>query len=217
MLHLLHNLPNNEGLCFDQLDAAGIKCEPDTIRPLETGGVIEIKNGVCYITEPASTILNNCVVANDKQGGELMWVDLPIAFVVMPFSEPWSDSVYLKMIKPAIEQSGFESKRGDAPIRVGDLTGTIWNALMEAGLIIADVSSANLNVFYEIGLAHSLGKDVYILKQKDSIVPADFSGIHYYSYELSNLEEGQMMLIKAISEWSKRNSVDGVRKIYPKS
>lgn len=213
MLHLIFN-SNTSGLTFEQLTNAGIDCEPDTRIPMVTNEVVEVKeDGKYYLTKPAIAILNTCIVANrDKKDG-LLWVDRPIVFAVMPFSEPWSDRVYKEMIKPAIERSGFECIRGDTPIRVGDLTSTIWNAIMETGLMIADVSSTNPNVFYEIGLAHGLGKDVFIIKQDKEKVPADFYGTHYYEYDLSNLEAGRIILSNAINKWGLINHVEGVRAI----
>jgi hypothetical protein len=128
----------------------------------------------------------------------------------MPFSEKWSHNVYFNMIKPVVEELKFNCVRGDELPRVGDLTQTIWSSFMQAGLLIADVSVPNPNVFYEIGIAHAIGKDTIILKQKNSIVPADFGGSHYYEYNLDDLLAGSRMLQKEIEQWAKENCVEGV-------
>jgi hypothetical protein len=130
----------------------------------------------------------------------------------MPFSEPWSKDVYEQMLKPAIEEAGLEYVRGDTSVRVGDLTSNIWNDILVAGLVVADVSALNANVFYELGLTHALGKDTFILKHKGVSVPADFGGAHYYEYELSNLHRAQEVLSKELMTWAsdKRIKAAGV-------
>lgn len=105
--------------------------------------------------------------------------------------------------------------RGDEPPRVGELTETIWNAILRAGLVVADVSAPNPNVFYEIGLTHGIGKDCFILKQRDVNVPADFGGTHYYEYDYADRNAIRNTLEHEIKEWALKNDVDGVRKIIP--
>ena len=214
MLHLLYTLkPGIPGLSAAELDHAGVDCGPDTIQPLVEAGAVVYGNNCYSLTEGAQKILQSCVVANRRWSGKDMWVDYPQVFVVMPFGEPWSDDVYQKMIKPAVEGANFTCVRGDTALRVGDLTQTIWSALMQAGLIVADVSVPNVNVFYEIGLTHALGKDVFLLKQKTARVPADFGGAHYYEYELGQLDAGREQLRDEIEKWARENRTDGVKAI----
>jgi hypothetical protein len=220
MLHLLYTLkPGIPGLTAQQLGAAGVDCGPDTIQPLVDGKAVVVNAaGIYSLGEAARKILQCCVVTNRRWSGKDMLVDHPEVFVVMPFQEAWSTPVYEKMIRPSIEDiqfNGFKLTcvRGDAPPRVGDLTQTIWSALMRAGLVIADVSVPNPNVFYEIGLTHALGKDCFILKQKNVGVPADFGGSHYYEYDLADLNAGRENLQREITTWSSENRVDGVHNI----
>jgi len=148
MLHLLYNLrPGKSGLTPDELESAGVDCNPDSIQPLENGKAVRFINNTYSLTQAARTILNTCIVSNRNWSGKDMFVDYPEVFVIMPFSEKWSKDVYEKMINPAIEDAELICNRGDTPLRVGDLTETIWNALMRAGLIVADVSALNANVF----------------------------------------------------------------------
>lgn len=216
MLHLLYNLPpGTTGLSDQQLADAGVDCDPDTIQPLINGGAVEMDYAGLYsLSEPAMKILTCSVVANRRWPADDMRVDRPTVFVVIPFSEPWSDDVY-GTIKKAVESKdvGFKCFRGDEPPRVGDLTQTIWNELMGVGLVIADVSAPNPNVFYEIGLTHALGKDVFILKQSCVKIPADFGGAHYYEYDLGDLDAARQMLVDKLMAWSVENKVAGVRAV----
>jgi hypothetical protein len=215
MLHLLYTLkPGVPGLTAQQLATAGVDCGPDTIQPLVDGKAVVVDiTGTHSLSEAARKILQCCVVANRHWAGKDMLVDYPEVFVVMPFRESWSTSVFENMIRPAIENLEFRCVRGDTPPRVGDLTQTIWSALMRAGLVIADVSVPNPNVFYEIGLTHALGKDCFILKRRDVSVPADFGGSHYYEYDLADLSAGREHLRREIKTWATENSVEGVRTV----
>ena len=132
----------------------------------------------------------------------------------MPFSQPWSGEVYQHMIQPAVEAAGLTCVHGDDPVRVGDLMQTVWDAILVSGVTIAEVSALNANVFYELGLAHALGKDVFILKQKDSTVPADFGGTHYYEYDLNDLNAGKTMLQAELAEWAAISHAQGVKTLY---
>jgi hypothetical protein len=82
----------------------------------------------------------------------------------MPFSEAWSNRVWNDLITPAIQQAGLAYVRGDMPVRVTDLTNTVWNEIISAGLVLADLSSANVNVFYELGLERDEFKLRHILR-----------------------------------------------------
>jgi hypothetical protein len=205
MLHLLYTLPPRKGgqLTDMELAEAGIDCGPDTIYPMVDGEVIAAEGNRIGLTKSARTLLRTCVLANRRWSGADMWVDYPSAFVVMPFREAWSNDVYDQMIYPGVKDAGLECIRGDVIARVGDLSQNIWDALMRAGLIIADVSALNANVFYEIGLAHGLGKDTYILKQLTAAMPADIGGAHYFEYDVQQLDKGKEWLEGELRVWAR--------------
>jgi hypothetical protein len=131
----------------------------------------------------------------------------------MPFSEPWSDKVFMEMIEPGVKGANLTCIRGDMVVRVGDLTQNIWAAILHAGLVVADVSVLNANVFYELGLAHALGKDTFILKQVDAKLWADIGGAHYIEYDLSAVGEGMNLLQSEVSKWAKNTRAQGVKSL----
>jgi len=102
-------------------------------------------------------------------------------FVLMPFSENWSDRIW-RHIKSIVESNGFVCTRAD------DLYGTnilddIWKAINESEIIIADTTTRNPNVFYEIGISHTLGKKVILLSQSKKDIPFDFLHYRHIIYE----------------------------------
>jgi nucleoside 2-deoxyribosyltransferase len=96
----------------------------------------------------------------------------PQCFVMMPFAGEFDD-IYQFVIKPTVESEGFICRRADEIPDSGVLLDSIVRSIAQADLIIVDVSKANPNVFYELGIAHSLGKNVLIIAQSVEDVPFD--------------------------------------------
>lgn len=209
MLHLLYVF-GKPSLSHQALQNAGIYCYEDTIQELIDGGAVHKKvdtTETFTLSQAARTILSTCLVANRRWQSEEFWVDNPRVFVIMPFSEDWSNKVLDQMIRPAIEAADLEYVRGDTLIRIGDMTTNIWNELLRAGVVVADVSALNANVYYELGLTHGLGKQVFILKHKSAGIPADFAGAQYHDYELDKLEAGREMLSGELVKWAAERGV----------
>src|SRR5262245_18035286 len=88
----------------------------------------------------------------------------PHAFVVMPFgSKPGPDGtiidfnrVYADYIKPALEAAGLEPFRADQETRAGDILTDMFQELLIADLVVADLTTENPNVWYELGVRHAL-------------------------------------------------------------
>jgi tetratricopeptide (TPR) repeat protein len=93
----------------------------------------------------------------------------PHAFVAMPFgTKPASlvpgdppspvdfNRVYSEYIKPALEAAGFEAFRADEEIRGGDIRTDMFQELLVADLVVADLTIENPNVWYELGVRHAL-------------------------------------------------------------
>jgi hypothetical protein len=212
MLHLLYTLKTGQaGLSDRELLEAGIDCGEDTIKHLLQDNAVSKDTGLYTLTQPARRILGTCTVANRRWSSDDMWVDYPSAFVIMPFSEQWSDAVFKELMEPGVKKAGLKCIRGDMLVRVGDLTQNIWGALLHAGIVVADVSVPNANVFYELGLTHALGKDAFILKQAGFKVPADIGGAHYHEYDLQSLETSRLWLTSELSQWAADNHFDGVK------
>lgn len=102
-------------------------------------------------------------------------------FILMPFTEKWSDRLY-KEIKKIVENNGFSCSRAD-DLYGQNILEDIWIAINESSCIIADITTKNPNVFYEIGIAHTLGKKVILLTQAVSDIPFDFKNYRLIIYE----------------------------------
>jgi tetratricopeptide (TPR) repeat protein len=81
------------------------------------------------------------------------------AFVVMPYGTKEQidfNRVYRDLIKPALEGAGFEVFRADEEVRAGDIRTDMFQELLLADLVVADLSIDNPNVWYELGVRHAL-------------------------------------------------------------
>ena len=87
------------------------------------------------------------------------------AFVLMPFEEPFN-SYYEKIIKPSIEKAGIKCLRADEIYEPGDIPEQIYDNLKRSKIIVADITKENMNVIYEVGVAHTYERDVIFLTQK---------------------------------------------------
>lgn len=94
------------------------------------------------------------------------------AFVIMPFREKWSSYIYSDYISLSLQAAGLAPMRADEMYGRNVLT-DIWRGIYACRLVIADVSAPNENVFYELGIAHTLGKKTILLTQNTDRVPFD--------------------------------------------
>lgn len=214
MMHLLYLYQQGpQGLTYAELFKAGIDCYADTVVELQNRGVIQELNGSYTLAAPTRAILQVCTVGNQRWVSEDMWVDYPQAFVVMPFSGSggWPDDVFKQMIEPAVNDANLKCVRADSTVRVGDLTQGVWKSILRAGVVIADISVLNANVFYELGLTHALGKDTILVRRRDTPLPADFGGALYYEYSLDDLARGKQVLQQALKEWVDEYGAAGVQ------
>lgn len=198
-----------------ELSRAGVHCEVDTWGTLKDAGLVDWLGDEWWLTETARAWLRRFTIAEVPKPDLDIRIDYPDAFVVMPFGEPWSDDVYRDLFKKGAEAAGFSTIRGDAIPRVGNLDDNVWKSITQAGVIVADVSVPNPNVYYEIGLAFALGKPSFVFKQRDVQLPADFGGAHYYEYDLGDLAAGARDLATGLKTWAEHpdNQPFGVKEL----
>lgn len=107
-------------------------------------------------------------------------------FILMPFSLEWSDRIWLKILKPSIEECGLKPIRADN-LYGRDIMEDIWKTIVNSKIIIADITGRNPNVFYELGIAHTLGKTVILITQNEDDIPFDLNRYRHIIYK-DNIE-----------------------------
>ena len=98
-----------------------------------------------------------------------VWADL---FVIMPFQEELKP-VYTDHILKVAKELGLSCERGDDFFSTQAIIDEIWAATYFSKLCIADCTGRNPNVFYELGIAHTVGKPVILLAQSIDDIPFD--------------------------------------------
>lgn len=106
----------------------------------------------------------------------------PDIFVLMPFTAALRP-IYDDHIKIVAHNLHLTVARADDFFTTNSVITDVWSAICGAKLLIADCTGRNPNVFYEIGLAHVLGKTVILLTQSGDDVPFDVRHIRYIQYE----------------------------------
>jgi hypothetical protein len=130
----------------------------------------------------------------------LIQADEPFCFVIMPFREKeFQQAIYFDVIKPLIEEefkiSCYCVNEDFLPDRIDN---KIYSYILRAAFVVAEVTTRNPNVLYELGLSHMLEKDCIILTQTpNSEVPFDINRISAEPYE--NEEALRSYLRKTIS------------------
>ena len=117
-------------------------------------------------------------------------------FVMMPFSDPLG-SYYEKIYKPAIEKAGMTAIRADNEIfGTGKIIDQIWSGINTSKVLVAELTTRNPNVYYELGLAHALHKPVVLVSSNKEDVPFDLHHIRVIYYDVSDPFWGNKLMDK---------------------
>ena len=108
-------------------------------------------------------------------------------FVIMPFSEPFNE-YYIDILKPVIEECSLEAFRADEIYGTQPIIEDIAESIIDATIIIADVTGKNPNVNYELGLAHAIGKTVIIIAQDIEDIPFDYRHLRTIIYNTTKVK-----------------------------
>lgn len=106
----------------------------------------------------------------------------PIAFIVMQFASPYNE-LYSEVIKSVCEQSGLVAVRADETLGPGIIIQDIERQILEAQIVIADITPTNPNVYYEVGYAQALKKPTILIAETSMKLPFDVSAFRVLFYE----------------------------------
>lgn len=125
----------------------------------------------------------------------------PKAFVLMPFDEEF-ENIYDYLIHDPLSEAGYEVKRADDILSQRNIMEDIVQSIIGGDLIVADLSTANPNVYYELGLAHAFKKKVILLAQEIEEVPFDLQSyrIITYSTHFAQMNNARQEFQKYIEE-----------------
>ena len=118
----------------------------------------------------------------------------PLCFVLMPFGKKSAggarpidfDAVYRSIIRPAIEQAGLEPLRADEEEAGGIIHKPMFERLVLCDFAVADLTAANANVFYELGVRHAAKPRTTVLMfaEGHGRLPFDVAQLRAIPYEI---------------------------------
>lgn len=119
---------------------------------------------------------------------------LPLCFVLMPFGKKPTaggtvvdfDAVYRDLIVPAIERAGLHPLRADDELTGGIIHKPVFERLILCEYAVADLTTANANVFYELGLRHAVrpASTVTLYAEDSGQLPFDVAPLRAIPYRL---------------------------------
>lgn len=117
-------------------------------------------------------------------------------FLLIPFSEDFSDITHI--IREATKESNHELIRIDDIISNSSITDIMLEEIEKADLIIADISSKNPNVMYELGIVQTLKKPILMIAQKGESTPFDISHFRVLYYDRIRLNDTLFIQLKSV-------------------
>ena len=119
-------------------------------------------------------------------------------FVVMGFGKKTDfetgrtldlDKSYRNMIKPAVEAAGLKCIRADEIVHSGLIDVPMYEQLLNAEVVVADLSTSNKNAFYELGVRHALCPSTTVVIAEDGIKTFPFDVNHVAIRQYHHLGE----------------------------
>jgi hypothetical protein len=141
--------------------------------------------------------LDRVVPADPIWRGRNFERDSTLCFVLMPFSDQFFLQ-YEEAIVPALTSSGLRGVHAGEIFGTREIMEDIWESICVSTLVIADVTGRNANVFYELGIAHTLGKTCVVLTQNAQDVPFDIRARRYLHYDPNKMVAFRTKLEKTI-------------------
>jgi tetratricopeptide (TPR) repeat protein len=147
--------------------------------------VVEVLEEEAILVEPSKTDLQR----SDSREAK------PHAFVVMPFGKKEGfdgtvidfNAIYNDLIRPALEDAGFEPFRADEETTTGDILTDMFQELLLADLAICDLSIDNANVYYELGIRHAFRKrGVVHIQSGRAYMPFDIFNVRTIPYHTND-------------------------------
>ena len=118
----------------------------------------------------------------------------PLCFVLMPFGQKLAaggatvdfDAVYRELISPAIGEAGLEPLRADEEMTGGVIHKPMFERLILCEFAVADLTTANANVFYELGVRHAVkpATTVLLFAAGGTRLPFDLAPLRTLMYRL---------------------------------
>jgi hypothetical protein len=123
-------------------------------------------------------------------------MDNRLISVMMPFASTF-DKVY-ETLQQVSSKLSLKCLRADDIWEHDAVIQDVVSLINRSRIVICDCTGRNPNVFYEAGIAHTLGKDVILITQNEADIPFDLRHIRYVTYLNNN--EGREQLSERVAK-----------------
>ena len=107
------------------------------------------------------------------------------AFVAMPFAPPF-DGYFPKFYSPLLAELKYCAVRAWGGLAHENYQEIVGALIRKSGVVLADLTSQNINVIHEVGLAEGMGKPVFLIVSSDEIVtPSNLGDLAIVRYDRS--------------------------------
>lgn len=168
-------------------------------RMMEVASSVARIQAILEISLTELTFSTHSLLASPVFGIPRAYSTFPEVFVMMPFEEDLKP-LYDDHIVSVTKQLNISCIRGDDFFSTDRIINEIWSSIYNAKICIADCTGRNPNVFYEIGIAHTLGKPTILIAQSMEDIPFDISHrrIIIYKYTPRDIKNFEESLIKTL-------------------
>jgi DNA-binding Lrp family transcriptional regulator len=105
-------------------------------------------------------------------------------FVLLPFKDDFFE-LFEDFIKPVVEEAGFKCITGANLFGSHSIMRDVWNYILHCKFVIADLTERNPNVFYEVGISHTIGRETILISQSIDDVPFDLQHLRTILYDFT--------------------------------
>ena len=226
---VLKGIRDGKATTWSELDAAfgedphkryGIR---HVVGELESAGLILFKDGKFIVTDQWTRIQGTLGISltslDEAARPDLVSVEplfgvpnmggrVADVFVLMSFS-PNFTPIFTTHISKVVKSLDLTVGRADDFFTAHSVMEDVWKAVYRSRAVIADCTTRNPNVFYEIGMAHTVGKPVILITQDESDIPFDLRHLRYivYAYTPPGMEIFEHKLRLTLQEILKSGSL----------
>ena len=154
-----------------------------------------------------------------------MTLDRPLCFVIMGFGLKTDfetgrtldlNASYEAIIEPAVTEAGLRCVRADEIVHSGVIDAKMYETLYRADLVVADISTGNVNAVYELGVRHALRPySTIIMKEQDGRLHFNLDHVNTFQYQHLGVDIGareaaraKKALLELIQSVMARNTAD---------
>lgn len=121
-------------------------------------------------------------------------IEPALASAMMPFDTAFN-AVY-ESIREAAYNAGLQCMRADDIWENATIIQDVVSLIDRSRIVICDCTGRNPNVFYEAGIAHTLGREVILITQSEHDIPFDLRHLRHIRY--LNNGEGRAVLVQSL-------------------